>query len=123
MMPFLLNILGVGRVVVQCLVQWLSKRSLAEIGCIVLCIVCAILIVANRAEKRHSAKLQAQVVSLSAELQKISVRKNEQKSITDEHIKVVVKRIADADQRAKKVEQAPPAPNCQTKPEVMGADL
>jgi hypothetical protein len=58
----LLSTLGVGKVIVQGFVQWLSKRSLAEIACIILGIACAILIVANRAEKRHSAKLQTALV-------------------------------------------------------------
>jgi hypothetical protein len=61
---FLLSALGIGKA----LLSWLSKRSLAEIACIILGLACLVLVIGNRAEKRHSAKLQAQVVSLNAEL-------------------------------------------------------
>jgi hypothetical protein len=102
---------------------WLSKRSLAEIGCIALGIACAALIVANRAEKRHSEKLQARVNTLSIQLQRISDARQSQKQTTAEKIKVVTRTLHDADERAQAVEKAPPAANCRTKPEVMGADL
>ena len=64
-MTFLLSLLGIGRTLVQGIVQWLSRRSLAEIGCIVLGIACLVLFVANGAEKRHSVKLQTQLTKCS----------------------------------------------------------
>jgi hypothetical protein len=123
MPAFLLSMLGVGKVIAQGCVQWLSKRSLAEIACIILGVACAILIAANKAEKRHSAKLQAQVVSLDAELAKLSTAKNEQQVVTRDNIKVVTKLVHDADGKAKVVEQAPVPGGCVTKPEVMNADV
>jgi hypothetical protein len=75
------------------------------------------------AEKRHSAKLQSQVVSLSAELKRITDEHNSQKATTKENIKIVTKLVHDADGKAKVVEQAPPAKECRTKPEVLQADL
>jgi hypothetical protein len=123
MIPFLLSALGFGKSILSAVLDWLSRRSLAEIGCIVLAIACLVLVIANRAEKRHSEKLQHQVVSLSAELKRISDARRSQKSTTQEKIRVATKIIHDADSRAKVVEQAPPAVDCHTKPEVMGADL
>jgi hypothetical protein len=116
---FLLSALGIGKAVLA----WLSKRSLAEIACIILGLACLVLVIGNRAEKRHSAKLQAQVVSLNAELTKLSTAKNGQQVITRDRIKVVTKTLHDADGRARVVENAPAAPNCKTKQEVMSADL
>jgi hypothetical protein len=56
---------------------WLSKRSLAEIGCIALVIACLVLLVANRAEERHSAKLQSQLTlcSQGREADRLAYRK------------------------------------------------
>ena len=70
-----------------------------------------------------SAKLQAQVVSLNAELTKLSTAKNEQQIVTRDNIKVVTKLVHDADGKAKAVEQAPVPGGCVTKPEVMNADI
>jgi hypothetical protein len=123
MIPFLLSALGFGKSVFSAVIDWLSRRSLAEIACIALAIACLVLVVANQAEKRHSEKLQRQVVSLSAELKRISDARKTQKFTTQEKISVATKIIHDADSRAKVVEQAPPAVDCHTKPEVMGADL
>jgi hypothetical protein len=119
MTGFLLSALGIGKA----LLSWLSKRSLAEIACIILGLACLVLVIGNRAEKRHSAKLQAQVVSLNAELTKLSTAKNDQKVITAEKIKVVLQNNRDADGRARKIEQAPVPGGCKTKPEVLQADL
>jgi hypothetical protein len=60
---------------------------------------------------------------LSAKLEAITTAKNTQKQTTAEKIKVVTRTIHDADERARIVEKAPPAPNCATKPEIMAADL
>jgi hypothetical protein len=120
---FLLAILGYGNCVLKAVLAWLSKRSLAELSCIALGIACAVLIVANRAEKRHSEKLQARVNTLSIQLQRISDARQSQKQITAEKIKVVTRTLHDADERARAVEKAPPAADCKTKPEVLNADI
>jgi hypothetical protein len=72
---------------------------------------------------RQNRKLEQRVVSLSGELQKISAAKNKQQVVTKETVKVVTKLVHDADGRAKVVEDAPPANDCKTKPEVLQADL
>jgi hypothetical protein len=60
-MPFLLMLLGGAKSVFGAVLAWLSKRSMAELACIALALVCLVQFVALKAEKRHSAKLQAQV--------------------------------------------------------------
>jgi hypothetical protein len=122
-LTFILSLLGIGKSVLTAVLTWLSRRSPAELGCIALGIACAVLIVANRAEKRHSEKLQTQVTNLSVQLQKLSDARNTQKQTTTEKIKVVTRTIHDADERARVVEKAPPAADCKTKPEVLQADL
>jgi hypothetical protein len=66
MTVFLLSVLGFGKSAVSCGLQWLSRRSLAEIGCIALACVIVVQHLALVGEKRHSAKLAHQVVQISA---------------------------------------------------------
>jgi hypothetical protein len=61
MLAFALSMLGVGKTLVQGIVQWLSRRSLAEIGCIILCIICGVLLIAHKADQRHIAKVEKQL--------------------------------------------------------------
>src|SRR5574338_182508 len=70
-MPFLLMVLGGFKSAVSFIGQWLSKRSLTEIVCIALGVIVLVQFTALRAEKRHSAKLQARVVQLTGELNRI----------------------------------------------------
>lgn len=102
---------------------WLSRRSLIELACIVLALIAAVQTVRVQSERRHSAKLQGQVVKLNAELRKLSDAKNKQQVITKERIIVAERKRKDADDRAKVIERAPVPPNCATKPEIMGADI
>lgn len=122
-MTFLLALLGFSRAVITAVLTWLSHSSLAEIGCIVLGIACLALVVANRAEKQHSTKLQGQVVSLSAQLSRISDARKTQQIVTREKIKIVTQRIHDADGKAKVIEQAPLPGNCRSPKEVLDADI
>lgn len=62
MIPFLLSALGVGRTVFGAVVTWLSRRSMAELGCIALGLLCAAQFIALKAEKHHSARLQTQLI-------------------------------------------------------------
>jgi hypothetical protein len=74
--------------------------------------------------QRHvSAAYAKQRDAYKAQLEAITTANNEQKVVTREKIKVVVQKQTIADSQAKKVEQAPPAPNCRTKPEILSADL
>lgn len=61
MIPFLLSFLGWGKMVAQAVFEWLSKRSLAELGCIVLALSTIVVTIHDRAEKRHSAHLEKQL--------------------------------------------------------------
>jgi hypothetical protein len=60
-MPFLLLILGGLKSAVGFIGGWLSRRSLTEIACIALALLCLVQFVTIRGEKRHSAKLAALV--------------------------------------------------------------
>lgn len=75
--------------------------------------------VAFQMEKRHSAKLQAQVVKL----ERIASERNEQRTVTRDRIKIATRNNRTADDKAKQVEQSQPVANCKTPPIVMGADL
>jgi hypothetical protein len=129
-MTFLLAALGFGKSFVQGLGQWLSKLSLAQLACVILTIACLFLFVANRAEKRHSAKVEAQLAkaistaeAYKRELYAISNKRNEQQVVTRDRIVEVTRTIKSADERAKVVETAPPPGECKTSPAVLGADL
>ena len=66
-------------------------------------------------ETRHSAKLQAQVVKLSAELQRISTAKDEQGKTTGANIKQAEKQIVYVDRVVTKLENRPiKAEGCET---------
>jgi cob(I)alamin adenosyltransferase len=85
--------------------------------------LCIMLGIALQIEKRHSHKLNERVISLTAELNRISTVKNEQKVVTQEKIKVVTRTIHEAEKRAEKVEQAPLPGQCRTPQEILSADL
>jgi hypothetical protein len=79
---------------------------------------------------RHAAHLEKQLSSAitarddyKRQLDSISTKRNEQAVQTKTRIVSVIKTVHDADERAKVVEQAPPAPGCKTKPEVLNADV
>jgi hypothetical protein len=127
---FLLSLLGVGKSAVNYGLQWLSRRSLAQIACIALALACLFLFVANRAEKRHSAKVEAQLAkaistaeTYKRELYAISNKRNEQQVVTRDRIVEVTRTIKSADERAKVVETAPPPGECRTAKEVLDADV
>lgn len=126
-MPVLLSILGFGKSAVGSLFKWLGSLSLPEFLLVVVGLYAALLTLVYRAEKRHEAKVVAQyekrISALNAEIVSITSAKNEQKVITHENIRVVTKVVHDADQRAKVVENAPPAPDCHHDTSMLGADL
>jgi hypothetical protein len=65
-MPIILSLLGGGWNILKLAGAWLSHRSLAEIGCLVLALVCVVEFVSLKAEKRHSAKVEARLVNVTA---------------------------------------------------------
>lgn len=60
---------------------------------------------------------------IAGELLRISTEKNEQREETGRNIKEAETIRDKADGEARKIEQAPTAPNCATPPEILGADL
>src|SRR6476646_6207167 len=61
MPAFLITALGFSQFVLKSVLGWLSKRSLAELACIALALVCAVQFLAIKGEKRHAAKVAAQL--------------------------------------------------------------
>jgi hypothetical protein len=122
MPSLLLSLLGM-RSAIGAGISWLSRQSPATLLCLILCLTLAIDHIALLSAHRQNRKLEQRVVSLSGELQKISAAKNKQQVVTKETVKVVTKLVHDANERAKVVEEAPAAPNCKTKPEILRADL
>jgi hypothetical protein len=118
-MTFFLTLLGFGRGIIG----WLSKRSLAELASLALALVCVVEFIALKAEKRHSSKLQAQIVKLDAQLRAITTAKNEQKQVTKGNIVKAEEGRKKADVVAKRIEQAPLPGNCATPKEILEADL
>jgi hypothetical protein len=130
MTAVLLALFGYGKIAAQAVGSWLSRRSLGEIvgfalGLLLLLDHAALLI-----SHRENGKLKDQLHTAIAarddykrQLDSISTKRNEQAVQTKTRIASVIKTIHDADERAKVVEQAPSAPGCRTKPEILGADL
>lgn len=109
---------------------WLCHRSFWQLVCLALGCVIVVQHFTSVGAHRTIAKLDKQIVAVTKQrddykhqLDSISTAKNTQKTVTQTRIEQVTKVIHDADQRAKVVETAPPAPNCKTKPEVLQADL
>ena len=110
--------------------SWVMRQRLSTLGCIVLL---ALLIIDHSAvliAHRHSAKVEAQLVKcgnnaqqLLRDLARISASRNQQRVITQDRIKTVIRTIHDADESARRVETAPPAPACHTSSAVMNADV
>lgn len=95
--------------------------SLKLIGYCALGLLVAGLILALSLERRHSAKLQAQVVSLNATLVSISEAKATQKAETVKNIVIADKGQKQAEVIAKRIETAPLSLNCETPAAIMGS--
>lgn len=102
---------------------WLSHRSFWRLVSMALCALLLVQHFALASEKRHSAKVEKQLQAATAELQRISSKRNEQKQVTQQNIKTVVRTIHDADERAKKIESAKLPGECRTPSEVLQADI
>lgn len=85
--------------------------------------VCIMLGIGLAMERRHSAKLQGQVVKLVAELKRISTAKDEQQIVTRDRIVTVREKEKSAGKVAERIEAAPLPGKCETPREIMGADL
>jgi predicted Holliday junction resolvase-like endonuclease len=119
MPAFLIPLLGIGKSVIA----WLSRRSLAELAVIALALLCVVQFLALKSEKRHSTKLQAQVVKLDGQLKAISAKKNEQKQVTGGNIAKAQEGQKRAESIAKRIETAPLSGNCKTPKEILDADI
>lgn len=111
-----------GRVITG-VITWLSHRSFWQLVSMALCALLLVQHFALASEKRHSAKVEKQLQVATAELQRISSKRNEQKQVTQQNIKTVVRTIHDADERAKKIESAKLPGECRTPSEVLQADI
>jgi hypothetical protein len=85
--------------------------------------VCIMLSVALHVERVHAHKLERRVAELTAKLNAISTKRNEQKAETKTRIVTVEKQIRHADDQAKIIEQAPLPGQCRTPNAVLEADL
>lgn len=79
-----------------------------------LLIALAVSMIALKLEKRHSAKQQAQIVTLSAELQRISTARDEQHKATDTSIAKANDGIKAVQPVKHRLETAPIPANCKT---------
>lgn len=86
-------------------------------------IVCTALFAAWKIEERRGNKLQTQVIKWERAFAKLSNERNTQKVITRDRIIEVERKAKDARVRSKRLEAAPAANQCVTKPAVMGEDL
>jgi hypothetical protein len=98
MPALLLSMLGVGRSVMTAVITWLSRRSLAEIGCIILALFAVVQTVRVSAEHRQNVKLKAQLHSCTIA---------NQQTISNYRAAAEAARKADADNKARvEAEQA-----------------
>jgi cell division protein FtsL len=74
-------------------------------------------------EKRRAGKLQGQVISLTAELKRISTKKDEQKPVTQRNIVEAEKGQKRAETVARRIEAAPVSGQCETPEAIMTADI
>jgi hypothetical protein len=103
--------------------KWLGSLSFWQLACLALASF-ALVQHFVIADARHDAvNYRRQRDEYKAQLQAISAKRNEQKVVTRDRIKVVERTIKSADERAKVIEAAPPAPDCKTNSQVLGADL
>lgn len=102
--------------------SWLSHASFWQLVAIGLALFGLWQTIQVRAERRHSAKVEAR---LHVALDTLDRLAKESKAKQDQLDKVIRDRSKrdDAERRAKKVEEAPLLGGCRTSPEVMGADL
>lgn len=105
---------------------WLVYKRLAPLiglALIPVLILLAVTKIGLASEKRHSAKLEKRNAELSQVIVELSTKRNEQKAETGKRIEVVKQEIRHADDKAKKIEQAPLPGNCKSPTEVLDADI
>jgi hypothetical protein len=115
--------LALGKRAVSALWTWLAHRSFWQL--VSLALACVIVVMHfTLADARHDRDAyRAQRDGYRAQLDAISSKRNEQRVQTEKRIVSAQRTIHDAEDRARVVETAPPAPDCKTNSAVMGADL
>jgi hypothetical protein len=102
---------------------WICHRSFWQLAFGAVAIFALIQHFTIAGERRHSAKVEAQLKVATDQLKSLSTAKNEQKVETVKRIEAVKERVRHADDRAKVIEQAPLPGQCKTPSEVLQADL
>jgi hypothetical protein len=104
-------------------ITWLAHRSFWQL--VSLALACVIVVVHfTLADARHDRdSYRAQRDGYKAQLDAISSRRDVQRQVTRDNMRVVTRVIHDAEDRARVVETAPVPQGCKTKPEVLQADL
>lgn len=97
--------------------------ALWKYSCAGLAFVALLLGLALAMERRASAKKDAQIVKLTAELTRISTERNKQRETTGRTIAETRVIHRDTERRAERVERAPVAPNCATPDAILESDL
>ncbi len=72
-------------------------------------------------ERRSGAKKTEQIIKLSAELHRITSARDDQTKRSEKTVTKVIQ--GKSNPQADRIERAPIPHNCQTAPEIMGADL
>jgi hypothetical protein len=123
MLSSALATLALGKRAVSALWTWLCHRSFWQL--VSLALSCVIVVQHfTLADARHDRDAyRAQRDGYKAQLDAISSKRDVQRQVTRDNIKVVTRVIHDAEDRARVVETAPVPQGCVTKPEVLQADL
>lgn len=99
----------------------LRHWKLVGIGLLALLLVVQTVRLSHRSNQLERAKIANN--ELRAELKAISDAKNKQAEITKGNIRKIGDERRKVEDIAKRIERAPTAPNCETPPEIMGADI
>jgi hypothetical protein len=102
---------------------WLSSLSFWQLASLALACLAVVQHFAIADARHDRDAYQSQRDGYKAQLDAISTKRNEQRVQTQLRIVSAQRTIHDAEDRAKVVETAPPAPGCKTNAQVMGADL
>jgi hypothetical protein len=93
------------------------------VGLGLLCLALAVQTIRLGAANNRADRIQIHLNEARAELKRISNAKNEQAKRTEGNIEQAERGNKEADDRARKIEEAPLPGNCKTPPEIIGADI
>lgn len=101
----------------------LARSHWKLIGMGLLCLAIAVLLVINGQLRNKVERRDIRINELVGELKRISEEKNEQAKRTEGNIKEAERGNKEADERARKIEEAPLPGNCATPREILEGDL